>query len=53
MDRLVVIHNCDECPYFYDRLEECIKLNRKIKENKDCEYPIPEDCPLEKIKEDE
>ena len=55
MNRIVVIHNCDDCPFFdneyYGYDENCMKLDRTIKAVGDI-YPIPEDCPLKKTDED-
>jgi len=55
--RLVVIESCCDCPNFnnsYDEyLETCDILKRKIKRKKKSMYlyiyPIPNDCPLEKV----
>lgn len=51
MSKTIVIHSCDDCPYFdnqyYDYSEECGKSRRRIKRNpQSFSYPIPDDCPL-------
>ena len=53
MARLVVISTCEECPRFdnvyYGFHETCTKLNRTIPHP----YEIPDDCPLEKVRDTE
>lgn len=57
--RIVIIDNCNDCPYFsnyyFSYEEKCRKLDRVISRKPSSEgslfskmYPIPEDCPLEK-----
>ena len=53
MSKTIVIHHCQDCPYFdnsyYDFSETCDKLNRKIDDGPSGGWPIPADCPLSDV----
>ena len=53
MKKIVIIESCGDCPNFMSGYpewsDECLELQRDIT----WEDPIPEDCPLEAVKEEE
>lgn len=54
--RILEIDDCEQCCYFddyyYDYNETCLKLGRKIPTDHDGVRNIPEDCPLEKVSDE-
>jgi hypothetical protein len=51
--RIVIISDCEDCPYFYHEYwgweHECQKLDRVIPyQDEGISFPIPDDCPLER-----
>lgn len=51
MPKKLIINSCDDCCHFdnfyYDYNEECMLLKRVIDQDKNNNFAIPEDCPLE------
>lgn len=56
MNKIIIINNCNDCPFFdneyYEYNENCTKTGKQVKSLSFNNYPIPADCPLPTTNDD-